>query len=91
MIPDPEPGVLPAITVLHSRTENNDMKHYGIRITLPQGDTLRAAHLLGENWESFRWYDTAEERDAAFEDVQMQVAYYRKGDKVSQVVEKVER
>ena len=27
------------------------MKKYGIRVTLPQGDTMNAAHLLGENWE----------------------------------------
>ena len=43
------------------------MKRYGIRITLPPGDTLLAGHLLGEQWESHRWYDTADERDRAYE------------------------
>ena len=35
------------------------MKRYGIRITLPPGDPFRAAHLLGDDWASHRWFDTA--------------------------------
>ena len=41
------------------------MKNFGIRITLPEDDPMRAEHLLGPDWEGFRWYDTAEERDDA--------------------------
>lgn len=67
------------------------MKRYGIRITLPDGDTMRAAHLLGEDWESFRWYETARERDAAYQDMLRNLSNYRKGDIVTQVLEKVER
>ena len=67
------------------------MKRYGIRMTLPEDDTMRAAHLLGEDWESFRWYATAPERDAAFDDMLRDLPNYRRGDIVTQVLEKVER
>lgn len=67
------------------------MKRYGIRITLPSGDTMGAAHLLGENWESFRWFDSPAERDAALSEMQRQLPNYRKGDHITQVLEKVER
>jgi hypothetical protein len=67
------------------------MKNYGIRITLPEDDPMRAPHLLGPDWEAFRWYETAAERDAAFEDMQRQLPIYRRGDVISQVLEKVER
>ena len=67
------------------------MKQYGIRITLPPGDPLAAPHLLGPGWEGFRWYDTAEERDRALADMRRQPSVYRNGDRISQVLEKVER
>lgn len=67
------------------------MNRYGIRITLPEGDTMGAPHLLGENWESFRWYGTARERDAAYESMLRNLPNYRRGDIVTQVLEKVER
>ena len=66
-------------------------KKYGIRITLPEGDPMRAPHLLGPDWESFRWFATREERDRAFEEMQEHLEYYRNGDEPSQVLEKVER
>ena len=31
-------------------------KSFGIRLSLPQGDTL--GRLLGQDWEAFRWYAT---------------------------------
>ena len=67
------------------------MKRFGIRITLPEGDPMRAPHLLGEDWESYKWYDTAQERDAALETMQERLAYYRRGDTISQTLEKVDR
>jgi hypothetical protein len=67
------------------------MKRYGIRITLPEGDPMRAPHLLGEGWEQFRWYDSAEARDRAYEQMQHPPPYYRMGDVISQVLDKVER
>ncbi len=66
-------------------------KKYGIRITLPESSTLLKNHLLGENWEYFRWYSTPEERDAAYEDMLQQPANYRQGDTIQQILNKVER
>ena len=34
---------------------------WGIRVSLPPGDTLRK--VLGDEWESFRWFETEQERD----------------------------
>jgi hypothetical protein len=67
------------------------MKRFGIRITLPQGDSMSAPHLLGPDWESHRWYDSAQARDLALEEMRREVGYYRKGDRPTQVLEKVER
>ncbi|MFU8778953.1 MAG: hypothetical protein ACNA7M_15020 [Roseovarius sp.] len=66
------------------------MKRYGIRITLPEGDPMRAPHLLGDGWEQYRWFESAEARDRAFEGMQHPPPYYRRGDVISQVLEKVE-
>ena len=67
-----------------------EAKQYGIRITLPPTDPLRAAHLLGEDWEAHRWFDSEEERDAVFRDMQRRIEYYRDGDNPSQILTKVE-
>ena len=64
------------------------MKKYGIRITLPPGDTMHS--VLGENWEVFRWFDTPVERDKAYEEMLRPPPYYRAGDAPTQVLEKVE-
>jgi hypothetical protein len=66
-------------------------KRFGIRIAMLPTHTLRAPHLLGENWESFRWYDTEEERDSALEELQRPITYYRKGDAPPLVWAKVQR
>jgi len=62
---------------------------YGIRITLPAGDTLRA--ILGENWEKLHWYPTEAERDTAFEAMAVRHGYYRNSDTPTQVLEKIVR
>jgi hypothetical protein len=67
------------------------MKRYGIRVTLNEGSTMAAPHLLGPDWESFRWFDTEEAREHAFADMARQLPNYRKGDRVDQVLERVER
>ena len=67
------------------------MKRFGIRVTLPAGDVMSAAHLLGESWEMLRWYDTEVERDAALAHMLNPPDYYRKGDRATQVLTKVER
>jgi hypothetical protein len=66
------------------------MKRYGIRITLPPGDTLRAAHLLGGNWEAYRWFETQKARDNVLADMQSHLAYNRRGDSPTQILEKID-
>ena len=67
------------------------MKRYGISVRLPPDDPMCRAHLLGEDWEALHWYDRAEERDRAYEQMQRQPAYYRSGDTPSQILTKIER
>ncbi|WP_019625059.1 hypothetical protein [Thioalkalivibrio sp. ALJT] len=67
------------------------MKRYGIRIRLPEGSTMAMPHLLGPDWESYRWYDSAADREKALADMQRDLPNYRKGDHVAQVLERVER
>ena len=66
------------------------MERYGIRITLPSGDTMSAPHLLGPDFEAFRWYETREARDEAFEAMQRPPGYYRSGDVPAQVLSKID-
>lgn len=66
------------------------MKKYGIRVTMPSGDPLGAAHLLGPDWEYYRWFATAEEREEALAEMQRQIPYYRPGDRPSQQLTKVD-
>lgn len=62
---------------------------YGIRVTLPPGDTMRT--VLGENWERLHWYPTESERDSAFEKMAIRHGYYRDTDTPTQVLEKLVR
>lgn len=66
-------------------------KKYGIRITLTEDNPMREPHLLGEDWEAFRWYDDPRTRDRAMEDMRARLPNYRLGDAPSQIVEPVER
>ncbi len=64
-------------------------RNFGIRVTLPAGDTLR--NVLGNDWERRHWYSSEAERDAAFEKMATRHGYYRKTDSPTQVLEKVTR
>lgn len=64
-------------------------RRYGIRVTLPPGDTLR--NLLGDDWERLHWYPVEAERDAAFEQMAARHGYYRQTDNPTQVLEKIVR
>lgn len=64
-------------------------RRFGIRVTLPPGDTMR--RLLGENWERLHWYASEQERDRAFEQMALRHGYYRKSDDPTQVLEKIVR
>lgn len=69
----------------------NEPTEFGIKVTMPGGDTMSASHLLGESWESVRWFDTPEARDEAMSDMQQQPPYYRRGDSPTVVLEKIDR
>jgi hypothetical protein len=62
---------------------------FGIRVTLPEGDTLR--NVLGDDWERLHWYPTQAERDVAFVKMATRHGYYRDTDTPTQVLEKVTR
>lgn len=64
-------------------------RRFGIRVSLPPGDTLRK--VLGDDWDQLHWYATEEERDAAFENMAKRHGYYRQTDSPTQVLEKIVR
>ncbi|MGA7964682.1 MAG: hypothetical protein WCB49_02055 [Gammaproteobacteria bacterium] len=66
-------------------------KKYGVKITLPADDPMRAPHLLGPDWSSERWFETVSERDAWVAEQRHEHTYSRRGDIVSQLYEKIER
>ena len=66
-------------------------KRYGIRCTLPPDDHMSAPHLLGPDWEAFRWYEAEHERDEAIEEFSREHLYSRRGDKPSVIYTKISR
>jgi len=64
-------------------------RKYGIRVTLPAGDTF--TKILGDDWEHVHWYRSERERDAAFDRMAARHGYYRKTDSPTQVLEKIVR
>jgi len=60
---------------------------WGIRVTLPPSDPFN--NLVDENWEQYHWYATQRERDEALERMRTRHGYYRIGDEVSLIFEKV--
>ncbi|MGH8225424.1 MAG: hypothetical protein ACRER1_04645 [Gammaproteobacteria bacterium] len=66
-------------------------KKYGVKITMPEDDPLRAEHLLGPDWKAERWFATVEERDAWIEEQRHEHVYSRRGDIQSELFEKIER
>lgn len=65
-------------------------KAFGISVKLPENDPMAATHLLGEDWSGTRWYESAEERDRAFDSMKDHPRYYRKGDVPSILLEKID-
>ena len=64
-------------------------RRYGIRVTLPENDTLR--NLLGDEWERLHWFPTEAERDLALDQMAERHGYYRNTDSPTQVLEKLDR
>jgi len=67
-------------------------KQYGLRIRNPKDDPLNAPHLLGpEGFVTELWFDSESERDRHYEINTRPLPYYRQGDVVTDIVEKIER
>lgn len=80
-----------------SSTENTDPgriatrseRVYGIRMTLPEDDSFIG--ILGRDWEMYRWYASAAERDEALETMRAEHLYSRSGDRPMLRYSRVER
>ena len=58
------------------KSPNNQL--YGIKISLRKDDTF--GHLLGEDWQTIRWYSSREERDRVMRSIGSRHKYSRIGD-----------
>ncbi len=72
-------------------SKNEPGTRYGIKVTMPGGDTMSAPHLLGDDWNSTRWFDSERARDEALTDMERQPPYYRLGDSPTVKLEKIEQ
>jgi predicted Ser/Thr protein kinase len=63
--------------------------NFGIRLSLPPGDPMRG--LLGDDWAEFQWFDSEEAREAKLRQLKEQFVYYRRGDRPTFVLERVQR
>ena len=64
-------------------------RRFGIRVTLPDTDTLR--NILGDDWERLHWFPTESERNAAFTEMATRHGYSRNSDTPTQILEKIAR
>ncbi len=47
--------------------------------------------LLGEDWAEFQWFDSEAAREAKLAQLKEQFVYYRRGDRPTFVLERVQR
>ena len=47
--------------------------------------------VLGEGWHTFEWFHTEAERASRIAELTAQFAYYRRGDRATYVIEKIQR
>jgi len=69
--------------------QHNNARNYGLRLSLPAGDTF--ASVLGPNWSAERWYCSDGEREAALLDITGKHRFSRIGDQPTYVVERIGR
>jgi len=65
-------------------------KPFGIVVNLPQNDPMAAPHLLGDAWSGERWFESAEERDRVYNSMLKNPGNYRKGDRPSMQLSKID-
>ena len=76
-------------TISSIRSKADAELKFGIKVTLPAGDTFSS--LLGDGWERLHWFATEEERDRAYEKMSIRHGYYRNTDSPTQVLVKLVR
>jgi len=64
-------------------------KRYGIRVRMTRSDPLR--NLLGDDWETFHWFNDAKQRDHEIREMSKRHVYSRIGDRPSLIFEAIER
>jgi hypothetical protein len=64
-------------------------RRFGIRVTAPPRDFF--SNLVGQDWQTFHWFVTREERDRALADMGARHRYSRIGDVPSLILEPVDR
>ena len=72
-----------------SRSAPDGEPGFGIRVSLRSSDPF--SKLVGDDWEQYHWFETAEERDLVLQDMASQHLYSRQGDAPAMVFEAVER
>jgi hypothetical protein len=72
-----------------SRPVPRNPEAWGIRLSLPEDDPMRP--LLGDDWHEYQWFRSEAEREAKLEQLRRPFVYYRKGDRPSFVLERVNR
>jgi hypothetical protein len=72
-----------------SRPVPRNPEVWGIRLSLPEDDPMRP--LLGDDWHQYQWFRSEAERETKLEQLRRQFVYYRKGDRPSFVLERVNR
>ncbi len=51
---------------------------------------MSAPHLLGDEWSGERWFESAEERDRVYSSMLKNPGNYRKGDRPSMQLSKID-
>jgi len=74
---------------LVDQTSAGRERPFGIRVSLPENDTLR--NILGDEWEQVHWFPSEAERDAVFAEMATRHVYYRNTDTPTQILDKVSR
>jgi len=64
-------------------------KRFGLRLSLPPGDPMRK--VLGDDWHQYQWFGTERAREAKAAELTGQFLYYRRGDRPTFLIERVEQ
>jgi hypothetical protein len=72
-----------------SRKAVNTEHSFGLRVSVDASDPF--SNLVGEGWETFHWFATARERDAALNEMQSRHPYSRNTDAPRLIFQSIER